>query len=52
MTRKKKTTNIQPKMMVDLMRETEPDFFSGKLEPIPVTVKEYIVEDAWWDAIK
>ena len=34
------------------MREADPDLFSNKSEPMPVTDKQYTIEDAWWDAIK
>jgi len=50
--RKKKNTNIQLNMLIALMQQTEPDLFSEKLEKMPVTLKDYDLEDAWWDAIK
>ena len=46
---KKSNVNVQPGLLVQLMMESEPDFFSTKLELMPVTITRYPTEDVLTD---
>jgi hypothetical protein len=46
---KKSNVNVQPGLLIQLMMQSEPDFFSNKLELMPVAITRYPVEDVLTD---